>query len=132
MIIGFDLFWFNSNFWRNRFIELSSELGAPILDRGKNILHFGIFRLGLSNFWIGAWFPFVYSSLLCTSLQFTIYNTGPPNASELVCNLKRNAWIFYIFVSRKLWTCTLYIAYHVRNVSIPPPPTLSDWKIFCL
>ena len=38
---------------------LSSELGAPILDRGKKKnLDFGIFRLGHSNFWIGDWFPF--------------------------------------------------------------------------
>ena len=39
-------------------MELSSELGAPILERGKHFLDLGIFRLGLSNFWIGTWFPF--------------------------------------------------------------------------
>ena len=51
-----DLFWFESNLQRNRFIELSSELDAPILDRGQKI--FGLWDdsiLGLSNFGWGAW-----------------------------------------------------------------------------
>ena len=56
--INFYLLWLNSNLQRNRFIELSSELGAPILDRCKRKIDFGVFWLGLSNFWIGAWLPF--------------------------------------------------------------------------
>ena len=32
-VIDFHLFWFESNLWRNRFIELSSDLDAP---RSKN------------------------------------------------------------------------------------------------
>ena len=32
--------------------------GAQILDRFKKKLDFVFFPLGLSNFWVGAWFPF--------------------------------------------------------------------------
>ena len=39
----FIFFWFNSNLWKNYFIELSSELGAPILEQGqKNFWDFSI------------------------------------------------------------------------------------------
>ena len=38
-------------------LSFSSQLGAPIFDRGK-LLDFGIFGLGLSNFLVGTWFPF--------------------------------------------------------------------------
>ena len=59
IFIFFDLFWFDSNLRRIRFIELSSEKGGtnsgPI---SKKNLDFGFFPLGLSNFWVGAWFPF--------------------------------------------------------------------------
>ena len=58
-VIDFHLFWFDSNLCRNRFIELSSELGGTnSWPRSKFFLDLGIFWLGLSNFWIGAWFPF--------------------------------------------------------------------------
>ena len=32
--------------------------GAQILDRFQKILDFVFFPLGLSNFWVGTWFPF--------------------------------------------------------------------------
>ena len=32
--------------------------GHQFLTEVKTILDFGIFQIGLSNFWIGAWFPF--------------------------------------------------------------------------
>ena len=54
----FDLFWFESNLRRIHFIELSSELEAPILDRFKKKMDFVFFLLGISNFGLGAWFPF--------------------------------------------------------------------------
>ena len=49
IFICFDLFLFESNLRRNRFIVLSSELDAQILDRGKKKLYFRIFPLGLSK-----------------------------------------------------------------------------------
>ena len=59
IFICFDLFWFDSNLRRIRFIELSSELDAPILETDfKKNLDFVFFQLGLSNFGLGAWFPF--------------------------------------------------------------------------
>ena len=58
IFICFDLFWFQSDLHGNRFIELSSELDAPILDRGQKNLDFRIFPLGLSNFGWAALFPF--------------------------------------------------------------------------
>ena len=45
IFICFNVFWFNSNLWINRFIELSSELGAPIIDWGQNFFRFGDFPI---------------------------------------------------------------------------------------
>ena len=45
IFICFHLFWLDSNLPRNCFIELSSELGWPILERGQK-------NFGFWNFWI--------------------------------------------------------------------------------
>ena len=64
---------------------LSSELGAPILDRGQKKLNFGTFWLGLSNFWIGAWLPFdvfqfnLHFTAVCDfRLDFEQFTTNAP------------------------------------------------------
>ena len=44
-VIDFYLFWFNLNLQRNCFIELSSELAAPILDRFKKNFGFCVFSI---------------------------------------------------------------------------------------
>ena len=45
IFICFDLFWFDSNLRRIRFIELSSGLGTPILDRFQKNLVFVFFSI---------------------------------------------------------------------------------------
>ena len=45
IFICFDFSLFNSNLRRNHFIELSKELGAPILDRGQKNFQFGHFSI---------------------------------------------------------------------------------------
>ena len=45
IFICFDLFWLDSNLRRIRFIELSSELGTPILDRFQKNFGFCVFSI---------------------------------------------------------------------------------------
>ena len=42
--------------------------GHQFLTEVKKFLDFGIFWLGLSNFWIGAWFPFDVFQFICSTL----------------------------------------------------------------
>ena len=49
--------------------------GAQILDRFKKKLDFVFFPLGLSNFWVGAWFPFDKGQFtLCVSYKNERYS----------------------------------------------------------
>ena len=46
------MFWFDSNLRRIRFIELSSELEAPILDRFQIFFWFCVFSIRSFKFWL--------------------------------------------------------------------------------
>ena len=48
--------------------------GHQFLIEVKKFLGFGIFQLGLSNFWIGAWFPFDVFELFNISLMSLFQN----------------------------------------------------------
>ena len=52
IFICFDLFWFDSNLRRIRFIELSSELDAPILDQFQKKFGFCDFSIRSFKFWV--------------------------------------------------------------------------------
>ena len=52
IFICFDLFWFNSNLRRIRFIELSSERDTPILDQFQFFFGFCVFSIRSFKFWV--------------------------------------------------------------------------------
>ena len=54
-------------------------MGAPFLDQGQTKFDFSIFRLGLSNFWIGAWFPF-------NVFQLTVQGPNYMFIKSFLCN----------------------------------------------
>ena len=52
IFICFDLLWFMSNPWRFRFMQLSSELAAPILDRFQKKNSDLCFSIRSFKFWV--------------------------------------------------------------------------------
>ena len=78
IFICFDLFWFDSNLRRIRFIELSNELAAPILNRFQNFFGFCVFYISSFKFWVRRLVSLrwrtVYSLLLEENWSVCIFN----------------------------------------------------------
>ena len=100
-LICSDLFWLESNLRRNRFVELSSDLDAPILDRPRSkkfwtleFFHWYQNALGvitLRNLW-----GFVSKILEPSLLQYIL----------LCMALSRLAWLFLAVIDGVFFLCS--------------------------
>ena len=69
IFICFDLFWFDWILRRNCFIELSSELSAPVLDRLKKKIGFCVFSIRYFKFWVRRLVSFRWWTVYCGRYQ---------------------------------------------------------------
>ena len=100
-VIDFDLFWFNSNLQRNCFIELSSELGAPILDWGQNIFRFGDFLIRSFKFLDRRLVSFQSQRILCIGC-FILYLKMWKEWHILSANMSDTLWSHTAFITKNL------------------------------
>ena len=127
-VIDFHLFWFHSNLRRNRFIELSSELGAPILDRGQQNFRFWYFSIRwffcrrLVSFWYIPCYPKWFSNFWTCDLY---YRSLPTIIQALLQSLKQKGW-----ESPKIFSLPLHVTLVLHDL---PNNCLSHaltlWKI---
>ena len=108
IFICFDLFWFDSNLWRNCFIELSSELSTPVLDR------FQIFFTSVKNW--------------CPQLTWKLNEVISPKIWIKSKQMKTNDFS-YCFTSKAYSAVILSINFHLYLHKLPKQPT---WKYHIL